>query len=177
MAVWGRNTRVKFLGGELLIRESGSSFAVMGALIEGVKRRSQDLSVPFEAWQPYVLEQTRLVFENEGLPQAWPNLSPGYAAWKEQHYPGKTIGRRTDRMYESFTETSNPEMIWETGPRSIRYGSRVPYWRSFDSRREIIPILPETFVQLTRLVRDYVMAEQGPGLGPEGEPGMYGEGE
>jgi hypothetical protein len=153
----------------LLFRESGDGFPVMGAMIDGVTRRALDLSEPFEAWQPYVIEQTRTVFDNEGLPEQWPALSPGYAAWKERAYPGQTIGRRTDRMYESFTKPDNPEMIWETGPRSIRYGSRVPYWRKFDAKREIIPILPETFVQLTRLVRDYVMNDE-----TGGEP-MVGE--
>jgi len=164
-----RDTRVKLLGGELLFRESGEGFPVMGALIEGITRRANDLTEPFEAWRPYVLDQSRLVFESEGLPTRWPALSPGYEAYKSRVWPGKTVGRRTDRMYESFTQPDNPEMIWETSPQSIRYGSRVPYWRAFDKKREIIPILPETFVQLTRLVRDYVMRDE-----TGGEP-MVGE--
>ena len=47
----------------------------------------------------------RRSFESQGSSSglAWPQLSEPYRTWKAKKYPGKTILRRKDRMYRSFT--------------------------------------------------------------------------
>lgn len=166
---FGRTTLIKFVGGELFMREFGIDTVAMRARLEGVKKRALDLRPPFEAFQPIWIGQTQDVFSAEGLPASWPALSPAYAARKAATFPGQTILRRTDRLYASLTEIGNPEMIWETTPRTIHYGSRVPYWRIHQTGGSRMPARPPvvmlrtTFDQLRRLVMDYVVRGGGNG--------------
>lgn len=60
----------------------------------------------------------------------WAALSPGYARWKEEHYPGKTILRRTDALYQALTESSSvfAERVmsgeqFDFGTRGVEYAS------------------------------------------------------
>lgn len=47
--------------------------------------------------------------EQGGGPRgSWEQLSPQYAAWKNQNYPGQAILRRTDAMYLALTDSSHP---------------------------------------------------------------------
>lgn len=57
----------------------------------------------------------------------WRPLSPRYAAWKARHYPGKTILRRTDRLYRSLTE--RPLGVEVLLPRRMVIGSDIEYGR------------------------------------------------
>src|SRR4051794_39671626 len=124
MARWGAETRLKLLGGELIFRQRGHSYDDMVRQLDFTRKRALDLTAPFQAFQETYREQTLRVFEEEGLPVPWPGLSLGYAAWKARAYPGKSIMRRTDRLFESVTGGS--EGFWDVGPRSIRFGTRVP---------------------------------------------------
>lgn len=56
----------------------------------------------------------------------WPPLSPRYAEWKARHYPGKTILRRTDELYNSLTVGP---AIRITEPSYLIIGSDVDYGR------------------------------------------------
>lgn len=57
----------------------------------------------------------------------WPALSPRYAAWKAKAYPGKTILRRTDDLYNSLTR--RPLGIEILEHRSMTIGSGVEHLR------------------------------------------------
>lgn len=65
-------------------------------------------------------EFNKEVFNSEGMKGdhgLWPALSPKYEAWKKKRYPGKTIMRRTDKLYHSLTGYNK---------YSIRYISNNP---------------------------------------------------
>ena len=149
---FGKTTVVKLLGGQLIVRQAGTDMLTMRRELEGIKARALDLRVPFQRFQRVWLAQTAKVFANEGLPRKWPRLSPAYAAWKAQHFPGATIMRRTDRLYESLTQAGSGALIWEVTPRTIRYGSKVPYWQYHTKTRPTLVLLPATFAELHRLV-------------------------
>lgn len=77
---------------------------------------------------PELRDITREQFAGQGVGPAgsWPALSPKYAAWKAQRYPGKPILQRTGRLIESMTG-NRPDSIVEARPDSLEFGTRVPY--------------------------------------------------
>jgi len=166
MPQWGAEVHVKMLGADVVFRTGGTSPADAEKRLLQIMERAHDLRVPFEAWRPDLLAQSTAVFNAEGLPEPWPALDPGYAAWKSRVAPGKTIGRLTDRMFESFTVPGGADAIWEVEPQAIRYGSEVPYWGHFAAKRPILAIMQETADLLVGKVVTYLMA------GETGEEGM-----
>lgn len=81
-----------------------------------------DLSPAFEAIIPDFWDEER---ERFGA-QPWAPLSPAYAKWKAQHYPGKGIMRLTDRLMDSLTSKSADAVV-DVGPDHLTIGTRVPY--------------------------------------------------
>lgn len=160
MAVWGKNTRIKLLGGEIIVREAGHSWDQMASRIEGTKRRALDLSTPFMEFQDVWFNQTRAVYEAEGLPVPWPGLSPGYSAWKERYYPGAPIGVLTGRLKDSLTNPESPDLVWDVGPRSLRYSTRVPYFKDVQAVRPPLVLLPETAALLMKLVEAHILRDE-----------------
>lgn len=71
------------------------------------------------------MEQRQFATEGQYGSGGWAPLSPRYAAWKAEHYPGKTILRRTDDLYRSLT--SRPLGVEVIEPRYMILGSAVPY--------------------------------------------------
>lgn len=98
------------------------------ALLASRKRRIDD-------WQPFWAQIRNFLigvmkeqFATEGSRALkWEALSPRYAAWKERNYPGKTILRLTDRLYNSLTRVGSPDMIYEPEDKGMLFGTRVPY--------------------------------------------------
>jgi len=140
--LFGRNTRVKIFGGELTVsfsrEEGGFRFVDYSQMIE----RGRSFQPVFEAFRPIWYEHTRRVFALEGYPEPWPPLSQHYANWKRNKYPGKGILRRSDRLYRSLL--GGPGGIYRATPRTIQYGTTVPYsdvhqegWQSIPQRPHI----------------------------------------
>ena len=70
------------------------------------------------------------IFRHEGAfagNRKWANLSEPYGTYKERDYPNKTILRRTDRLYESLTVKGHKDNVVTKGPRSMTFGTKVPY--------------------------------------------------
>jgi phage gpG-like protein len=93
-------------------------------------------------WRPFFREYVAPAFfdlvrfnvEKQGrLVGGWAALSPAYAAWKARHYPGKTILRRTDRLYGSLAFANGqpgPEGVFRTPSlTTAEMGTAVPYAR------------------------------------------------
>lgn len=80
-------------------------------------------------------------FDSEGGYGAggWAPLSPRYAAWKQQQYPGRGILEATGALRDSLTTSLD---VNEVGPRSMTVGSRVRYGRYHQSRRPRRTSLP-----------------------------------
>lgn len=101
----------------------------------------------------------------------WRPLSDDYKAWKEKHYPGKTIMRRTDRLYKSLTgHTSDSiKFIGNIANRlHIKLGTQLDYgeyWqegvmtkRGKITRRTIDPLEKQMVAFLKVIHRAYVYA-------------------
>ncbi len=66
--------------------------------------------------------------EGGGPSGAWRPLLPAYARWKEEHYPGKTILRRTDDIFTALTQSSSPLAARVFSGDHFNFGTQgVPY--------------------------------------------------
>lgn len=71
------------------------------------------------------LERAQFASEGAHASGGWAPLSPRYAEWKADHYPGQTILRREDDLYRSLT--SRPLGIEILEPTFMVLGSDVDY--------------------------------------------------
>jgi len=162
---FGKVTQIKLVGNVLYQRDPLSQRVSLRARLLEMKRRAHNLEVPFRAFLEFWYERERREFEIEGDP-AWPALSPLYRAWKARHFPGKTILRRTDRLYESLTSPGGENIAMVT-PRTIRFGTRVPYWGHHQRGSGVLPRRPPLVMrpawlrELARSSMVYVLDRQG----------------
>ena len=87
------------------------------------------------------------VFRTEGSASGgkWKKLSPKYKTWKAKKYPGKTILRREDKLYESLTTKSKDHHKSVHGNpvgSELWLGSEVPYAVYHDSKKPRTSNLP-----------------------------------
>lgn len=69
-------------------------------------------------------------FQSEGARGAsgkWAPLSPAYKLFKEREFPGKTILRRTDALYESMTSADALDSVLRPEKDELTIGSSIPY--------------------------------------------------
>lgn len=107
------------------------------------------------------------VFNSEGKfgGAGWAPLSPDYGAWKAVNYPGKTILRRTDTLYDSLTK--RPFGIENLTGSVARFGTDVPYAGYHQTGTRFMPARPfmpdkpvmrtVMAVEARRLLRQHVM--------------------
>lgn len=110
------------------------------AIVEGEQQldrtftRFTELVSDLRVIWPGVIEDFREIekqqFAGQGIGGGgrWQPLSSGYAKIKAREYPGKTILRRTDRLYNSLTGNT-ADSITRAEPRSLAIGTRVVYGR------------------------------------------------
>ncbi len=66
--------------------------------------------------------------EGGGASGPWDPLTPAYEKWKEKHFPGKTILRRSDDLFEALTNSASPLALRVTSSDSFNFGTDgVPY--------------------------------------------------
>jgi phage gpG-like protein len=58
---------------------------------------------------------------------AWPELTAGYAVWKERHYPGKPILQRTGELMASLTSPNAPGAVRVEERKTLTLGTTVPH--------------------------------------------------
>lgn len=95
--------------------------------LAGIADRAEDAR---PAWEQMAdnferMEQRQFASQGASAGSSWAPLSPPYAAWKAQHYPGKPILRRTDDLWRSLTR--RPFGVEVIEPRSMIIGSDVSY--------------------------------------------------
>ena len=153
-ARFGRHTRIRFLGGELISSipsdggmewiddATGRRTTNLRGALEGMRRRSLDLTEPFNAFREVWYDITSEQFQSEGElgPGAWSPLTEVYERWKAKAYPGMPILRATDRLMDSLL--GGPEGVWRAGSRSLEYGSKVPYFDAHMTGTETMPARP-----------------------------------
>lgn len=96
------------------------------ARVEGVVTRLEDLTPAFELIRDEFRKQTREAFQTEGASTAggrWKALSEIYGKRKEKKFPGKTILRREDALFNALMGGANA--IEEIGRQEMSVGSAV----------------------------------------------------
>jgi hypothetical protein len=91
-------------------------------------------------------------FETEGeLVGGWPDLEPGYAAWKARHFPGRKILERTRRLRSSLAHGAvGSDTVLQVRPLEFRFGTRVPWgkWVRYHNREFLPPIVKKDWAPL-----------------------------
>lgn len=121
----------------VVLLEVGVDAGVAEHLMAQMEARARDMR---PAWRRIIADfvaMERQQFATQGsLTGGWDPLTPEYAAWKAEHYPGKPIMRRTDRLWASLTE--GPQ-VREEHARSLRLGTTVPYAEASSKKRPVVP--------------------------------------
>lgn len=100
----------------------------VNATLLSMKRRVEDWSPFWAQVRNLLIDRMKQQFDTEGSrASAWQPLSARYKSWKDQHYPNKTILRLTDRLYNSLTKIDDPNMVYETNPQQMTFGTKVRY--------------------------------------------------
>ena len=84
--------------------------------------RLQDAAAPLAPAVPVVAAAIQRNFEEEGRPERWPPLSPGYALWKAARHPGRKILERTGALRSSIRVGIEP-----TVPAALVASTDLPY--------------------------------------------------
>lgn len=88
-----------------------------------------DLTTVWPEVAPVLQAQVLEKFASEGSAGEhgeWDALSPRYGAWKEAHYPGKTILQRDGTLINSFQDGGAGHVDRRT-ETTLEFGSAVPY--------------------------------------------------
>jgi hypothetical protein len=112
-------------------------FSVIRAYVARRVSRLRNMQVPLERIRDDFYAMERAWFETEGGSQ-WQALSPRYAAWKAKHYPGKTILRRDDRLFNVVTGQPGDYEL-RLSELHIRMAG-IPYWKAHDEGRGRMPV-------------------------------------
>lgn len=133
-----------------------------------------DLRPAWEVLAARFAAMERRQFDTEGRygSAGWSPLSPRYEAWKAAHYPGKTILRRTDDLYNSLTR--RPLGIEVMEPQFAIFGSPVDYGRfhqrgsSTLPRRRPVEFPEAERVQWVKVLQRFILTGDVPSVGPRG---------
>jgi phage gpG-like protein len=135
--------------------------------LEAIENRGQDAIPLWEELANRFLDLEERQFDSEGAYASggWEPLSPPYAAWKLDHYPGTHILERTGDLKASLTDGPGVRVLTS---RAMWIGSDVDYGQ-FHQRGDGVPQrrpveLPEDERELwVRLTHRYlVTGEVGP---------------
>ena len=89
----------------------------------------------------YEIETEQFATEGaRGASGQWAALSPAYKIFKEREFPGKTILRRTDALYESMTGPDALDSILRPEQNELTIGSALPYALIQHKKRPIISL-------------------------------------
>ena len=89
----------------------------------------------------YEIETAQFATEGaRGASGQWAALSPAYKIFKEKEFPGKTILRREDALYESMTGPDALDSILRPEKDELTIGSALPYVLAQHKRRPIISL-------------------------------------
>lgn len=101
-------------------------------VLVGFSRAGRDLRPAWDQIGDALAEATQRQFSSEGAygSGGWQRLSPAYGEWKARAYPGKTILRRDDNLYDAVTR--RPFGVEVLEPAFAVFGARVLSEDGFD---------------------------------------------
>jgi phage gpG-like protein len=163
---WGRQTRVKFIGGEFLVSMAADKSAIdYQKDLNGVIARSTDMTPAMLKVGRYLLGVNLRNFRAEGRPK-WQPLTPATIQdrIRKGFGPGPIL-QRTQKLMKSLTEEGAPFQIFKARPRSLLLSSRVQYFEfhqkgtRFIPKREMLGYQRQDKSQITRIINDFVKGD------------------
>lgn len=119
------------------------------------------------------------VFGSEGAASGprWADLTPAYAAWKQEHYPGRPIGVLTGALRSSLTGGSGYSQIVHKKDASFGMSESSPaksYGKYFSERRPVLRMPAKWGTQTQKLAHEWLVAEHrgSMGIGGKGLAGV-----
>lgn len=124
------------------------------------KKKIQDFRDAWIQIRNFLIRSMADQFRTEGgRAQKWQELSEQYAARKAAKFPGKTILRRTDRLYDSLTKIGTTEHIFVSKPLEMLFGTGVWYSRIHQlgggrvPRRRILSLTQDDRAEVRKLAQ------------------------
>jgi phage gpG-like protein len=143
--------------------------------LAGIEHAAADMRPAFEELRRRFLTIERRQFATQGgYSGGWAPLSPRYRAWKAQHYPGKTILRRTDALWRSLTEGPAVAVL---EPSYMVLGSDVAYGRFHQQgggrlpRRRPVEIADAERREWVKVIQSFIRTGGVTGVRAVGRPG------
>lgn len=105
------------------------AFPGLPELSVGLSRLRTDIADWTKFWTErfapffYRMVQQDFVLEGGASGASWAPLSPAYAAWKAEHFPGKGILVRSGALKASLAAADAPGAIFRTTPTSLELGT------------------------------------------------------
>ena len=107
----------------------------------------------------YEIETEQFLSEGaKGASGKWTPLSPAYKLFKEREFPGKTILRREDALYESMTGPDALDSILRPEKDELTIGSALPYALVHQKTRPIISLTENDKRKLTKSIQQRLVA-------------------
>lgn len=142
MQRWGENTRVKLIGGELMVKMPSQPIKRINDRANEIQARADNLRPLLDDFGDYMLERVEKRFLYEGLPRRWRPLSPAYARAKARDgFGSKGILQRTGAMRKGFRARVTPRTLQIINRRSAG-GVNLFAVHQSGSRRRKIPARP-----------------------------------
>jgi hypothetical protein len=102
----------------------------------------------------YEIETEQFATEGaQGASGQWAPLSPAYKIFKEREFPGKSILRREDALYESMTGPDALDSILRPEKDELTIGSALPYALAQHRRRPIISLSEDNKRKLIKSIQ------------------------
>lgn len=126
--------------------------------LDAMHARASDLYLVMGRAAEILVDEVKRHLEEQQSPRGtFQALSPNYAKWKAQHFPGKTILRATDDLYRSVSSDAKTDRA-EAGPVGIAYAAVHNYGGGNNiPQRQYAWIHDDTGQVLEDLTVDYVM--------------------
>lgn len=135
---------------------------------------AEDATPAWEAIADRFVHVERRQFATEGKSSSggWAPLSPKYAAWKAQHYPGKPILQREGHLVRSLTR--RPLGVERIEPQEAWLGSDIDYGAFHQRgagnlpRRRPVELTEAERRLWVKILQRFIVTGQAPTVGPRG---------
>jgi hypothetical protein len=128
---------------------------------EGFDAQMKDLTEPLDAIAEDFYEVEKVNFAKGGTPIPFKPLSAEYSRWKRRHYPGKTIMRLRDNLYEALTggmpsDLSKARPVRVVKKNSLDIGFESSYGMYHQTHgRKVVQITEETRRRWGRIIHEW----------------------
>lgn len=135
---------------EYLIKDQRGDATVLRSVQSAIERAGDEIADFQKYLWPRVTEaferDMRRQFAEEGSGPGrgkWADLSPAYAKWKEQHFPGQPILQRTGDMQRALTDSADPHAMRTTQVDRFEFGTvGLPYASFHQLGTQLMPDRP-----------------------------------